>query len=105
VEHIRGLPDFGEFLLPKKSASLCGVAVSGPAVVVNTHKDRCGALILLPNSSQVSHVPLSELQVSGMSSMQLRLAGLIRGTHVEELPCGLYEGASLPKWDEEIGYP
>ena len=79
IERIRGLPDFSEFLLPRKSASLCSAAVSGPVVIVNVHTSRCDALILHPHSSQVSHVALSGLQVSATREMQVQMAGLTRG--------------------------
>jgi hypothetical protein len=72
---------FGEFLQPEKSVSLCSVALSGPVVIVNAHKSRCDALILLPRSSQVSHVRLSGLQASVAQEMQIQLAGLTRGAN------------------------
>jgi len=99
LKRIRGLPDFSDFLLPPKSASLCHAAASGPIVVVNTYKNRCDALILLPNSSQVSHVSLPQLQVS---EMHLRLGTLIQGAHIAERVCGPYEATTLPRWDQEM---
>ena len=98
VEHIRTFPDFGEFLLPPKSATLCSAAVSGPIVLVNLHEDRCDALILLPDSSYVSHVPLPALQASNVSKMWGKLGGLTRGQRA----CGPFEAAPLLKWDEEM---
>ena len=87
LEHIRGLPDFSDFLLPPKSASLCNAAVSGPIVVVNTHEDRCDALILLPNSSQVSHVPLPELRVSYVKNAA-QIGGVDSGNTMQSVPVG-----------------
>jgi hypothetical protein len=78
LARIRNLPGFGEFLRPEKSASLCSAAISGPVVIVNAQKSRCDALVLLPRSSQVSHVPLPGLQVSVAQEMQIQLAGLTR---------------------------
>ena len=75
---IRHLAGFGEFLRPPKSTSLCSVAVSGPVVIVNAHESRCDALILLPHSRQVSHVPLPGLQVSVAKGMQMQFAWLTR---------------------------
>ena len=79
VGRIRNFPNFSEFLLPRKSASLCSAAVSGPVVVVNAHIARCDALILRPHSSHVCHVALPGLQLSAAREMQLQLAGLTRG--------------------------
>ena len=76
--HIRDLPGFSEFLLPKQSASLCRAATSGPVITVNAHKARCDALIVFPHSSQVSHVPLPALQLSVVQDMRLQLVGLMR---------------------------
>jgi len=70
---IRDLPGFSEFLLPEKSASLCGAATSGPVITVNVHEARCDALIVLPHSSQVSHVPLPALQLSVVQDMHFQL--------------------------------
>jgi tetratricopeptide (TPR) repeat protein len=81
LRRIRNLPGFGEFLQPEKSASLCSAATSGSVVIVNAHKSGCDALILLPHSSQVSHVPLPRLQVSVAQEMQILLAGLTRGAN------------------------
>jgi hypothetical protein len=72
---------FGEFLQPEKSVSMCSAALSGPVVIVNAYKSRCDAHILLPHSSQVSHVRLSGLQASVAQEMQIQLAGLTRGAN------------------------
>jgi hypothetical protein len=81
LARIRNLPGFSEFLQPEKSASLCSAAISGPVVIVNAHSLRCDAVILLPGSSQVSHVPLPGLQVPVAQEMQIQLAGLTRGAN------------------------
>ena len=98
LAHIRDLPGFGEFLRPKKSASFCHAVTSGPVIVVNAHPMRCDALILLPYSFQVSHVPLPALQVAAVKKMQIQLAELTRGADV--LPRRFAHqnevGASLP---------
>ena len=47
-------------------------------VIVNAHKARCDALILLPRSSQVSHVPLPGLEVSAVQGMRLQFTRLTR---------------------------
>ena len=79
LARIRGLPRFTEFLRPARSTFLCSVATSGPVVIVNAHNSRCDALIILPSSTQVHHVPLRGLQLSAVQEMQVQLAGLTRG--------------------------
>jgi hypothetical protein len=55
--------------------------MSGPVVVVNPQETCCDALILRPDSSQISHVPLPGLQVSMVQEMRLQLAGWMRGVN------------------------
>jgi hypothetical protein len=97
LTRIRNFPGFSEFLEREKSASLCSASISGPVVTVNVHKARCDALILLPHSSQVFHVPLPRLQISVAQEMALQLAGLTRGANTLQRPCGPYS--------EEFGTP
>jgi len=77
LARIRSLPGFGEFLRPQKSESLCNAATSGPVIIVNMHKTRCDALILLPHSSCISHVPLPGFQLSLLQQMH-QLEGSMR---------------------------
>ena len=79
VKCIRSFPNFGDFLLPRKSASLCNAAISGPVVIVNAHAACCDALILHPHSSRVCHVVLPGLQASAVHDMQLQSARLTWG--------------------------
>ena len=83
LARIRNFPSFSDFLRPKKSISLCGAAVSGPVVIVNASSICCDALILLPHSSQVSHVPLPALQISAVQGMQLQLASTREANMIE----------------------
>jgi len=77
LARIRNLPDFSEFLRPQKSETLCNAAISGPVVIINMHNTRCDALILLPNSSRISHVPLPGSQLSVLQQMP-QFAGPMR---------------------------
>ena len=77
LERIRDIPEFHEFLQPKKSKSLCSVATSGPVVIVNASKTRCDALILRPHSLQVLHVPLPEFTFLAVQEMGLDLVNSI----------------------------
>ena len=90
LARIRNLPDFAGFLQPAKSTSLCGAAISGPVVIMNAHDTRCDALVLLPRSSQVYHVPLPGLQLSAVQEMHLQLAGLTRGADTIQRHYALY---------------
>ena len=82
LARIRNLPGFSEFLKPTKSTSLCNAATSGPVVVVNAHKTRCDALILVPHSSEVSPVHLPALRLSEVQGMQHQWAQSMRGAGI-----------------------
>ena len=43
---------------PKKLAQFCRAADAGPVVVVNVHKRRCDALVLMAGLDDVMHIPL-----------------------------------------------
>jgi hypothetical protein len=97
LARIRNLPDFSEFLQPQKSTSLCSAAISGPVVIVNACESRCDALIVLPQSSQVSHVPLPRLQASVAQEMRVQLVGFTQGINTHSRHFALYgkAGTSL----------
>jgi len=81
LARIRSLPDFSEFLRPQKSESLCKAATSGPVVIINVHGTRYDALILLPRSSCISHVPLPGFDLSILEQIleqMPRFAGSMR---------------------------
>ncbi|CAE6405431.1 unnamed protein product [Rhizoctonia solani] len=61
LDQVRLTPGFENFLRPKKASELVKSAQSGPVVVINVHKSRCDALILLPNATEILHVPLPNL--------------------------------------------
>ncbi|CAE6499731.1 unnamed protein product [Rhizoctonia solani] len=61
LDQVRQTPGFESFLRPRKASELIKAARSQPVVVINVHKSRCDALILLPNESDIIHVPLSNL--------------------------------------------
>ncbi|CAE6450583.1 hypothetical protein ACGC1H_003968 [Rhizoctonia solani] len=54
----RTLPGFEDFLRPMKVAGLVRAARHGPIVVVNCHKERCDALLILPGQTDIKHIPL-----------------------------------------------
>jgi hypothetical protein len=99
VKHIRSLPNLDEFLLPRKCASLCSAAISGPVVIVNAHTTWCDALILCPHSCQVYHVALPGLQASAVRELQLQLVALLRSINAIYRDYALYnEDDSEGSW-------
>ncbi|QRW17469.1 CHAT domain protein [Rhizoctonia solani] len=61
LDEARRIPGFERFLRPKQVSELFQAARYGPVVVVNAHKSRCDALILLPKKNDLIHVPLPNL--------------------------------------------
>ncbi|CAE6386387.1 unnamed protein product [Rhizoctonia solani] len=57
---IRQLPGFEDFLQPIKAKTLIRAARTGPIVVINCHKDRCDALLVLPGQDSISHLHLPD---------------------------------------------
>ncbi|KAF8604306.1 hypothetical protein BDV93DRAFT_522431 [Ceratobasidium sp. AG-I] len=60
LDEVRQIPGFDRFLLPRKASELFKTARSGAVVAINIHNIRCDALVLCPNSQDVTHVPLPE---------------------------------------------
>ncbi|CAE6450621.1 unnamed protein product [Rhizoctonia solani] len=58
ISETRILPGFEDFLQPIKAHRLIDLARYGPIVLINCHRDRCDALLILPKQAAVSHVPL-----------------------------------------------
>ena len=82
LSRIHSLPGFNEFLHPQKSESLRNAAPSGPGIIINMHETRCNALILLPRSSRISHVPLPKASaVSIAANAPIRRVDATSGHH------------------------
>lgn len=60
INEVRSIDGFNDFMRPKKASQLSRAARDGPVVVVNVHKSRCDALILLSHQDGIGHVPLPD---------------------------------------------
>ncbi|KAG8735793.1 hypothetical protein FRC11_003037, partial [Ceratobasidium sp. 423] len=58
IAKARALPGFEDFLQPIKANRLVGAARYGPIVVINCHRTRCDALVILPKQDTIDHIPL-----------------------------------------------
>ncbi|KAK0214580.1 hypothetical protein IW262DRAFT_1466357 [Armillaria fumosa] len=74
VERVRALPSFGDFLGPKKLATLKNAAKLGPVVLLNTYCSSCDALILIPGRNDVIHIPLKGFSFKKAEILQNRLS-------------------------------
>ncbi|KAG9083172.1 hypothetical protein FRC07_013995 [Ceratobasidium sp. 392] len=73
---VRQLPGFHEYLLPRKSQQLKKAATDGPVVIINTHRSRCDALIVLPQCEDVVHVPLTTLSQEKLADTRAEIFSL-----------------------------
>ncbi|KIM84236.1 hypothetical protein PILCRDRAFT_6509 [Piloderma croceum F 1598] len=68
VEKARNIPRFEGFMGPRKFTKLANAARSGPVVVINVHKSRCDALIVMAAFNEVTlkcrHLYARHLMVS-----------------------------------------
>ncbi|CAE7135832.1 unnamed protein product [Rhizoctonia solani] len=101
LNQIHALPGFEDFLQPIKANELVRAARNGPIVVINCHKDRCDALLILPDRHDVTHLSLPNFSrrkaqsVRSKIELALRSKGLReRGVHIRREPEGKGQFAS-----------
>ncbi|CAE6512453.1 unnamed protein product [Rhizoctonia solani] len=89
----RALPEFEDFLRPMKVAGLLRAAKNGPIVVINCHKDRCDALLVLPEESNIAHLPLPNFTREKAQATRARIEQSLsrhglreRGVHIRREP-------------------
>ncbi|CAE7054820.1 unnamed protein product [Rhizoctonia solani] len=73
VGKIRQKPEFENFLQPKRAAELMRIPERGPVVVVNTHKLRCDALIVIPGKQMITHVALPNFSSQKAAACRARI--------------------------------
>ncbi|KDN33683.1 hypothetical protein RSAG8_13221, partial [Rhizoctonia solani AG-8 WAC10335] len=113
LTHTRTLPGFEDFLQPMKANQLVHTAQNGPIVIINCHKDRCDALLILPQQDNVSHLPLpnfdgekarrarSEMEIS-IESQRLREREVERRPLVEEIQNHEFESVLAVLWNNIV---
>ncbi|PVF93157.1 hypothetical protein CPB86DRAFT_877372 [Serendipita vermifera] len=91
IDQIRQIPEFKSFMRPKKFHELSSVAHQGPVVILNVHKSRSDALVLIPGDSDVSVVviPLEGFSYKTCENMQkkmndLLLVAQVRSTNIRK---------------------
>jgi tetratricopeptide (TPR) repeat protein len=84
IDTIRAIPGFKSFMNPKRFHELASVAHEGPVVILNVHKLRCDALVLIPGDADVSAVviPLEELSYEMSGKMLEKLENLLSSAGV-----------------------
>ncbi|KAF8597786.1 hypothetical protein BDV93DRAFT_562009 [Ceratobasidium sp. AG-I] len=84
ISQARGLPDFEDFMCPKAAAELMQAARLGPIVVVNVQEHSCDALILSPQSDEITHVPLQDLSLDDVAQLHRLMIKALRAKGIRE---------------------
>ncbi|PVF91858.1 hypothetical protein CPB86DRAFT_820141 [Serendipita vermifera] len=79
IDRIRQIPEFKSFMSPKKFHEFSSVAHQGPVVILNVHKSRSDALVLIPGGADVSVVviPLEGFSYKTCENMQKKMNDLL----------------------------
>ncbi|KAG8751267.1 hypothetical protein FRC11_009545, partial [Ceratobasidium sp. 423] len=78
------LPGFEDFLQPIKADRLIQAARIGPIVVVNCHRSRCDALVILPQQVMIDHIPLPNFTGEQTEQIRVELARTVRARRLRE---------------------
>ncbi|KEP45577.1 putative aromatic di-alanine and TPR containing protein [Rhizoctonia solani 123E] len=78
LDRVRKISGFEGFLLPKVKEDLQGASRNGPVIVINVGETQGDALIIVPNSCEIAHVPLAELSRSKALSLRSQLHPLLQ---------------------------
>ena len=74
LDKIRKISGFHDFLRPPQSSNILrDLPRDGSVVLVNVHKDRCDALVLVPGRDQPLHIPLDHFTYQDASHLRDRL--------------------------------
>ncbi|KAB5589201.1 Aromatic di-alanine and TPR containing protein [Ceratobasidium theobromae] len=84
VEEARAIPGFEDFLRPRRFSRLIPAAQVGHLVIVNVHASRCDALVLSPGSTNVTHIPLTNLSYDGLINARAQMELSLRVEGVRE---------------------
>lgn len=87
IKQVRKIPGFELFLRPKTFDKLTPAAYEGPVAIINIHKLRCGALVLIPHNSlhptaSIVHIPLESFSYEMSMDLFLRFRRLLSSAGV-----------------------
>lgn len=70
LQQAREIPGFEHFMRPPRASELMRATEHGPVAMINVHGSRCDALILLPHSNNIAHVPLKSFSLKKAVDVQ-----------------------------------
>ncbi|CAE6451467.1 unnamed protein product, partial [Rhizoctonia solani] len=80
----RGFPGMEDFLKPSKAIRLIRAARNGPIVVINCHKDRCDALVVMPGKDNITHLTLPDFTQEAAQNARAGLVSSLRESGIRE---------------------
>ncbi|CUA73163.1 hypothetical protein RSOLAG22IIIB_10604 [Rhizoctonia solani] len=80
----RAFPGFEDFLRPIKADRLVCAAKNGPVVLLNCHEDSCDALAILPQQSNVTHIPLPDFSLEIAQKTRSEIGASVGGQRSRE---------------------
>ncbi|KAJ6513546.1 CHAT domain-containing protein [Mycena vitilis] len=107
LQKIRGTPGSEHFLLPRPGNVLCCASQGGPVIILTSHPDQCGAIIVRDPVTEPIYLPLSSVSSELLESQQKSLKQLLgrcnardRGQSFASRLFGRPEGFSLKPVEE-----
>ncbi|KAF9476389.1 hypothetical protein BDN70DRAFT_839328 [Pholiota conissans] len=78
IDEIRALDGFESFLRPKRISDFIPCAQAGPIITINISQYRCDALVLVPGSNEVRHIPLEQFSAADANRLLENLRTILR---------------------------
>ncbi|QRW12412.1 aromatic di-alanine and TPR containing protein [Ceratobasidium sp. AG-Ba] len=75
----RTIPGFHDFMSPPKAKELKKAAKDGPVVIINTYRQQCDALIIMPHHEDIIHVPLTNITQEKLEEISVQTSSLMGG--------------------------
>ncbi|KAI0083821.1 CHAT domain-containing protein [Irpex rosettiformis] len=77
IKEVRLLEGFKNFLQPKQASQLMASCIPGVVVIINMHRSRCDALVLIHNED-IIHIPLPLFSYNHARELQTQLWSIVR---------------------------
>jgi len=83
LDTIRKIPQFKDFLRPRKCADIMGrLPEEGPIVIINIYRTRCDVLALVPGAHRPKHIPLLKFSFQEAKRLANGLHSYLRSSGV-----------------------
>ncbi|KAJ1305468.1 hypothetical protein OPQ81_000476 [Rhizoctonia solani] len=90
IAQAQTLRGFEDFMKPMKVNGLFHAARYGPVVVINSHKERCDALVVIPGEYNVHHIALPNFSADIAQHARLEVNRSVRDSRMAERAVDLW---------------